>query len=76
MFRNDLLRAEIYPDSDDTESLQNGPDGIFDRLEIRYNRLGERIEKKDQNGSVHVFEYDLLGRVLHAARDNAGQWRR
>jgi len=67
--RNDLLAAEIYPDSDDFENangvLQNGPDRIVDRVEFQYNRLGERIAKRDQNGTVHTYEYDNLGRLLH-----------
>jgi len=45
--RADLLRAEIYPDSDDTTSpLGNGADGIYDRVEYKYNRQGERIREK------------------------------
>src|SRR5690606_35772770 len=64
--RNDLLRAVIYPDSDDVDSpLGNGPDGIYDRVEHRYNRQGEVKESQDQNGTVRVFEYDSLGRVIH-----------
>ena len=38
--RNDLLRAEIYPDSDDTTSLGNGADGTYDRVEYKYNSRG------------------------------------
>jgi RHS repeat-associated protein len=64
--RSDLLRSEIYPDSDDVDSpLGDGADSTYDRVEYKYNRQGERKEKKDQNGSVHVFEFDKLGRVLH-----------
>ncbi|MHC4403090.1 MAG: hypothetical protein ACYTG0_25800 [Planctomycetota bacterium] len=61
--RNDLLKAEIYPDSDDTsDPLGNGPDGVYDRVEYKYNRQGQRIEKKDQNGTVHQYTYDSRGR--------------
>jgi RHS repeat-associated protein len=64
--RSDLLRAEIYPDSDDVDSpLGDGTDGVYDRIEYKHNRQGERKEQKDQNGSVHVFEFDKLGRILH-----------
>ncbi|NUQ66081.1 MAG: RHS repeat-associated core domain-containing protein, partial [Pirellulales bacterium] len=64
--RSDLLRAEIYPDSDDTaDPLGNGQDGVYDRVEFRYNRQGERIEKKDQNGTVHAHDFDRLGRLIH-----------
>ncbi|MCL2743827.1 MAG: hypothetical protein FWE67_08250, partial [Planctomycetaceae bacterium] len=69
IYRNDLLAAEIYPDSDDFENssgiLENGLDGIADRVEFLYNRAGELIEKRDQNGTVHEYEYDDLGRLLH-----------
>lgn len=61
--RNDLLRAAIYPDSDDVDSpLGNGSDGVYDRVEYRYNRQGEPNEMKDQIGTVHSYDYDKLGR--------------
>jgi len=61
---NELLRAIIYPDSDDTDSpLGNGADGVYDRVELKYNRLGEAKEKKDQLATVHTHEYDKLGRL-------------
>ena len=64
--RSDVLRAVIYPDSDDVDSpLGNGPDGVYDRVEHRYNRQGEIKETKDQNGSIHAFEFDKLGRQIH-----------
>ena len=64
--RSDLLRAEIYPDSDDAaDPLGNGVDGVYDRVEFKYNRQGQLTEKKDQNGTVHVFEFDGLGRLVH-----------
>ncbi|MCD4728910.1 MAG: hypothetical protein K8R46_14725, partial [Pirellulales bacterium] len=62
IYRNDLLRAVIYPDSDDTTSLGDGVDTLYDRVEYKYNRQSERIETKDQNGTIHTFEYDKLGR--------------
>ena len=60
VYRNDYLAAEIYPDSDDLESggvLQNGTDGVVDRVEFLYNRQGEVIAKRDQNGTIHTYEY-------------------
>jgi RHS repeat-associated protein len=64
--RSDLLRAVIYPDSDDADSpLGNGSDGDYDRVEHRYNRQGQLKETKDQNGTVHAFEFDQLGRPIH-----------
>jgi RHS repeat-associated protein len=64
IYRTDLLRAEIYPDSDNTASpLGNGPSGVYNRVEYLYNRQGERIQKTDQNGTVHAYDYDPLGRL-------------
>ncbi|MBL7041600.1 MAG: RHS repeat-associated core domain-containing protein [Pirellulaceae bacterium] len=64
--RSDVLRAVIYPDSDDVDSpLGDGPDGVYDRVEHKYNRQGEIKETKDQNGSIHAFEFDKLGRQTH-----------
>ena len=61
-----LLRAVIYPDSEDTaDPLGAGPDGVYDRVEFRYNRQGEMTEKKDQRETVHAYEYDKLGRQVH-----------
>ncbi|NQT40548.1 MAG: RHS repeat-associated core domain-containing protein [Planctomycetes bacterium] len=61
--RADLLRAEIYPDSDDTGNpLGSGQDTVYDRVEFAYNRQGQVIEKTDQNGTVHEFTFDDLGR--------------
>ncbi len=59
-----LKRAEIYPDSDDTPSLGDGTDGVFDRIEFCYNRQSQEISKKDQNGSIHQYAYDALGRII------------
>ena len=62
--RADLLRAVIYPDADDTESLSDGTDAIYDRVEYTYNRQGERATMKDQNATVHEYSYDSLGRLV------------
>ena len=60
------MRAEIYPDTDDVaDPLGNGTDGVYDRVEYKYNRQAERTEKKDQNGTVHAYQFDALGRMLH-----------
>ena len=66
--RADLLRGVIYPDSDDTCGVDmppifgGGTDGVYDRVEYKYNRVGELIELKDQNETVHAYSYDALGR--------------
>ena len=63
--RSDLLRAEIFPDSDNTaDPLGDGPSGVYDRVEYAYNRPGQCYGKKDQNATVHQFVYDGLGRLV------------
>lgn len=49
---NDLLAQVTYPDN-------SGGDGI---VAYEYNRQGQRIEMTDQNGTVHEYAYDKLGR--------------
>ena len=54
--RADLLRAVVYPDSDDSGTPpSSGADGVYDRVEYRYNRQGERIEMTDQNETIHTY---------------------
>ena len=66
VYRNDLLRAEIYPDSDDASSpLGNGSDGVYQRFEYTYDRQADLTETKDPNGTIHDYDYDNLGRLLH-----------
>ena len=64
--RNDLLRAVIYPDStnylDGNGAFQTGPKGVYNRVEYTYNRQGQRLTMKDQNGTIHQYVYDPLGR--------------
>ncbi|MCX6908425.1 MAG: RHS repeat-associated core domain-containing protein [Verrucomicrobia bacterium] len=62
---NELLRAKIYPDSDDGDDLTAGNDGVYDRVEYCYNRLGEMTEAKDQAGTIHAYDYDKMGRFVH-----------
>ncbi|NLE39470.1 MAG: RHS repeat protein, partial [Pirellulaceae bacterium] len=64
VYSNDLLRAEIYPDSDDTTALADGTDGVYDRVEYLYDRQGRRIQMKDQNQTVHDYVLDKGGRLL------------
>jgi RHS repeat-associated protein len=68
VFSNDLLRAVIYAGSDDTfivasKTFSNGSDG-YDRVEYNYNRQGEVDQLKDQNGTVHDYLFDRLGRQI------------
>jgi RHS repeat-associated protein len=70
LFRNDILVAELYPDSDDTynpagaagSQLGNGTDGVYDRVEYTYDYAGRTSTKKDQRGVVHTYAYDSAGR--------------
>src|SRR4029450_9134642 len=48
-------RKEIYPDSVDGD----------DEIRFEYNRQGEVTEVRDQNGTVHAYNYDKLGRQTH-----------
>ena len=59
---NDLLRAEIYPDTED------GADAVS----YTYNRQGQVTSKTDQNGSVHEYAFDLLARPTSDAVTTLG----
>ncbi len=37
----------------------------YDRIEYTYNIAGNRLTRKDQNGTIHTYEYDDAGRVTH-----------
>ncbi|MBN8624754.1 MAG: RHS repeat protein, partial [Planctomycetes bacterium] len=50
---NALLAAVVYPDSV----------GGADQVTQSYNRQGQVVRMTDQNGTVHEYRYDLLGRV-------------
>jgi RHS repeat-associated protein len=63
VYRNDVLVAEIYPDSDDTfNPLANGADGVYDRVEYTYDYASRKSTMKDQRGVVRTFTYDSAGR--------------
>ena len=63
--RSDLLRAVIYPDSDNTaKPLGNGPSGVYDRVEYTYNRQSQIVTGEDQNATAHTYSYDGLGRQV------------
>ena len=46
------------------------PDGLS--MEMKVNRLGETIETKDQNGTIHQLGRDLLGRPISDAIPTVG----
>ncbi|MCY2962050.1 MAG: RHS repeat-associated core domain-containing protein, partial [Planctomycetota bacterium] len=47
-----MKRSEVYPDSVDSD----------DCIKFTYNRQGQVTAKTDQNGTVHSFDFDKLGR--------------
>ncbi len=49
---SNLKRSEVYPDSVDSD----------DCIKFTYNRQGQVTTKTDQNGTVHSFDFDKLGR--------------
>ena len=51
--RSDLLVALVYP---------NSADGT-DQVTYQYNRQSQRQQMQDQNGNVHQYVFDGLGRV-------------
>ena len=62
--RADLLRAKMYPESnDEADPLGDGPLGEFERIEYTYNRQGSALTMKDPNETVHSYDYDRLGRI-------------
>jgi len=59
---NGLMRTKIYPESDDRPApAADGPDGVYSRLEYRYNRQGQQTAFKDADGTTHEYSYDKLG---------------
>ena len=51
--RSDLMVAVVYP---------NATDGT-DQVTYQYNRQSQRQQMQDQNGSVHKYSFDGLGRT-------------
>src|SRR6185295_17911724 len=80
VFRNDLLAAEIHPDSDDTYNSAGGPgaqlgaggDGVFDRIEYVYDYTSRRSTITDQRGTVRTLTYDSVGRLQSDAATTLG----
>ncbi len=53
---NDLLLKVIYPEGDASTTLETRS------VTMSYNRLGEVTRMQDQNGTVHEYAYDKMGR--------------
>ena len=43
-------------------AIESPEDTGIKRKEFAYNRQGETIQKKDQNGTLHQYDYDAYGR--------------
>ena len=60
------LIGTIYPDSDDTYSsgtFGNGADGIYDRVEVDYDKNSNVVEVTDQRSVVFTNTYDNANRL-------------
>ncbi len=55
---NDLLASVQYPDT----STGSAGSGSTNSQTFTYNAQGQQLTFTDQNGSVHTYSYDLLGR--------------
>ena len=65
---NHLVRAKIYPESDDRPApAADGPDGVYSRLEYTYNRQGQQMEFKDADGTTHAYVYNMAGAMVEDA---------
>ena len=60
--RSDLLVAEIYPDATDAT----------DQVSYQYNRQSQVKQQQDQNGNVHQYAFDGLGRTTSDAVTTLG----
>ncbi|TVQ55016.1 MAG: RHS repeat protein, partial [Phycisphaerales bacterium] len=60
----DLLYQTIYPEGEGSTTEAERT------VTYAYNRLGEMIKMVDQNGTVHVYERDALGRVTADIADS------
>ncbi len=65
---NHLLRTKIYPESDDRPApAADGPDGVYSRLEYRYNRQGQQTTFKNADSTVHAYQYNKAGAMVEDA---------
>ena len=70
--RNDLLRAVIYPDSDNTvtnNALANGPANTYNRVELTYYADGTLATRTDQRSVALAFTHDNTGRRVAQQAD-------
>jgi RHS repeat-associated protein len=60
---NDLLQLVKYPD----KSTGAASSSASDQNSFTYNALGQVATKTDQNGTVHTYSYDAMGRMTSDA---------
>ncbi len=60
--RSDLLRTKVFPSATDTVNACSELNPVVQRVQYRYNRQSQTVEMKDPNGTVHVYDFDKLGR--------------
>jgi RHS repeat-associated protein len=63
IYSNDLLWKVEYPDP----STGSASSSTTNQNTFTYNLQGEMLTKTDQNGTVHTFGYDVLGRLISDA---------
>ncbi|RNC81191.1 MAG: hypothetical protein ED559_05160 [Phycisphaera sp.] len=62
---NSVLSRIRFPLESTGVAVASGHSSVEDySVEFAYNRLGELISSQDQNGSVHSYDRDAMGRVL------------
>jgi RHS repeat-associated protein len=59
LFSNDLIAKVEYPDP----STGDASTAAANDVSYTYDNLGETLTKTDQNGSVHSYSYDAMGRL-------------
>ncbi|HRQ87541.1 MAG TPA: hypothetical protein PLA50_02015, partial [Bacteroidia bacterium] len=52
-------------DDEAKPELGDGDDGVYERIEYHYNRVGQQTRMKDPNGTIHDYEFNQLGQLLH-----------
>ena len=60
----DVVRAIIYPGSTTSYSSQTGIFSDLDYVQYEYDQIGEMTSMTDQNGTIHDYFYDGVGRLL------------
>ncbi len=68
LYSNDLLASVQYPD----KTSGNPGTNSSDKQTFTYNTIDQKLTFTDQNGTVHTYSYDLLGRRIADAVTTLG----